>query len=96
MRVPSTSRRWNTGWLDALDVVAMLDACEATARSALLRKESRGPFYREDYPFVDNEHWVAKIILTRAGDDWASRIEPIAMPYLKPEKSREPFFEADY
>jgi succinate dehydrogenase flavoprotein subunit len=96
MRVQSTSRRWNTGWLDAIDVVAMLEACEATVTSALLRKESRGPFYREDYPFVDNENWIAKVILRRDGDGWASRIEPIPTPYLPPEKPREPFFEADY
>ena len=96
LRVQSTSRRFNTGWLDALDVVAMIDACEATVRSALLRQESRGPFYREDYPFVDNEHWIAKVILRRDGRGWTSRIEPIPTPYLKPEKLREPFFEADY
>jgi succinate dehydrogenase/fumarate reductase flavoprotein subunit len=74
----------------------MLEACEATVTSALLRKESRGPFYREDYPFVDNEHWIAKVILRRDGDGWDSRIEPIPTPYLPPEKLREPFFEADY
>lgn len=62
----------------------------------ILRQESRGPFYREDYPFVDNEHWIAKVILRRDSGGWTSRIEPIPTPYLKPEKSREPFFEADY
>jgi succinate dehydrogenase / fumarate reductase flavoprotein subunit len=96
MRVQSTSRRWNTGCIDALDVVAMLEACEATVTSALLRTESRGPFYREDYPVVDNEHWIAKVVLRRDGARWVSRIEPIPTPYLAPEKLREPFFEADY
>jgi succinate dehydrogenase / fumarate reductase flavoprotein subunit len=96
MRLQSTSRRWNTGWIDALDVVAMLEACEATLASALLRTESRGPFYREDYPFVDNERWIAKVILRRDGDRFVSRIEPIPTPYLAPERLREPFFEADY
>ena len=96
MRVQSASRRWNTGCVDALDVVAMLEACEATVTSARLRTESRGPFYREDYPFVDNERWIAKVVLRRDGGRFASRIEPIPTPYLAPEKLREPFFEADY
>jgi len=92
----SASRAWNTGWMDALDACSMIDATEAMVRSALLRKESRGPFYREDYPYVDNENWLRKIILTRDGNEWKSRTEPYALPYLKPEKSREPFFEADF
>ncbi len=96
LRLESTSLNWNTGWLDALDACSMLDACEATVRSGLLRKESRGPFYREDYPFVDNENWLCKVIVSRRGGEWRSRTEPYALPYLAPEKAREPFFEADY
>jgi succinate dehydrogenase/fumarate reductase flavoprotein subunit len=65
-------------------------------RSGRLRKESRGPFYREDYPFVDNENWLRKVILSRVDGKWGSRTEPYALPYLTPEKGREPFFEADY
>ena len=97
VRLESASRNWNTGWLDALDAASMLDACEAICRSGLLRKESRGPFYREDYPFVDNDNWLCKVLLSRAGeDDWHARYEPYATPHLKPEKGHEPFFEVDY
>jgi succinate dehydrogenase/fumarate reductase flavoprotein subunit len=96
LTLDSTSRAWNTGWLDAIDVTCMLDACEATLRSALNRKESRGPFYREDYPYVDNENWLCRNIIRRSDGRWWSRTEPIALPHLKPEKTREPFFEADY
>jgi succinate dehydrogenase flavoprotein subunit len=96
LRLPNVSRNWNTAWIDALDVSSMLDACEATIRSALNRKESRGPFFREDYPFVDNENWLCRNIVRRAEGGWRSRTEPIAVPYLKPEKNRELFFEAEY
>ena len=96
LQLQSTSRSWNTGWMDALDVCSMLDACEATVRSGLNRKESRGPFYREDYPYVDNENWMCRNIISRVNGEWRSRIQPIPAPYLTPERSREPFFEADY
>jgi succinate dehydrogenase/fumarate reductase flavoprotein subunit len=96
LALESTSRTWNTGWMDALDVCSMLDACEATVRSAINRKESRGPFYREDYPYVDNEHWLCRNIIQRVNGEWHTRTEPIPLPYLTPEKSREPFFESDY
>ena len=96
MRLESVSRNWNSGWIDALDVCSMLDACEATVRSGLERKESRGPFYRDDYPVVDNENWLRKVILTRVDGQWRTRTEPYELPYLQPEKAREPFFETDY
>ena len=96
LRLERRSRSWNSGWMDALDACSMLDACEATVRSGLLRKESRGPFYREDYPFVDNEQWLCKVIVSREEDTWRSRYEPYALPYLEPEREREPFFEVDY
>ena len=96
LRLQSRSRVWNTGWMDALDVSCMIDACEATVRSGLLRKESRGPFYRDDYPVVDNEDWLCKVIVNRTNGQWQSRTEPYSLPYLTPEKGREPFFEVDY
>jgi len=96
VRLQSTALRWNTGWMDAIDACSMLDACEATLRSGMLREESRGPFYREDFPYVDNENWLCKLILQRSEGNWISRTEPYDLPYLKPEKTREPFFETDY
>lgn len=96
LRLQGAGRAWNTGWLDALDACSMIDACEATVRSGLLRKESRGPFYRDDYPFVDNENWLCKMIVARSDGAWRSRTEPYELPYLQPEGLREPFFEVDY
>jgi succinate dehydrogenase/fumarate reductase flavoprotein subunit len=96
LSLQSTSRNWNTAWMDALDVHSMLEACEATVRSALNREESRGPFYRDDYPYVDNENWLCRNIISRVDGQWRSRKEAIATPYLTPERSREPFFETDY
>jgi succinate dehydrogenase/fumarate reductase flavoprotein subunit len=96
LRLQSTSLNWNTGWMDALDAGCMVDACEAMVRSGLNRKESRGPFYREDYPYIDNENWLCRNIVTRVNGEWQSRQQAIPTPYLTPEKSREPFFDADY
>ena len=46
----------------------MLDVCELTILSALNRKESRGPFYRTDYPYTDNVNWHARnILIPRSG-----------------------------
>jgi succinate dehydrogenase / fumarate reductase, flavoprotein subunit len=47
--VPSL-REFNPGWHTALDLKNLLVCAEASARSAVERKESRGAQFREDYP----------------------------------------------
>jgi succinate dehydrogenase / fumarate reductase flavoprotein subunit len=96
LRLERAARTWNTDWLDALDLCSMLDACEAAVRSGLVRTESRGPFFRDDYPYVDNANWLRKVLISRADGEWGSRTEPYDLPYVRPEADREPFFEVDY
>ena len=44
------TRSANYEWLDAIDVVNMIDACELIIHSSLERKESRGPFIPSGFP----------------------------------------------
>ena len=46
---PISTRIANYEWLDAIDVVNMIDACELIVHSSLERKESRGPFFRHGF-----------------------------------------------
>jgi len=45
---------YNNDLLDALEVSKMLDVAELVTKSALLRRESRGAHYREDFPETDD------------------------------------------
>ena len=47
------NRQYNPGWHTALDLQNLLTVSEAVARSAVLRKESRGAHTRDDYPDKD-------------------------------------------
>jgi fumarate reductase (CoM/CoB) subunit A len=49
LRAPH-GRRFNLGWVEAIQVPYMVDVAEMIARSAIFRTESRGAHYREDYP----------------------------------------------
>jgi len=94
MGLKNVSLNENLGWQDALDVYNLLDTCELTIRSALNRKESRGPFYRTDFPDTDNENWLVKNILFKGGDgSFQFRTEPYRLPYYQPDFKRQKYLE---
>ena len=93
MGLPNVSRNFNTAWIDALDVMSMLDVCEATVHSAKHRCESRGPFFREDYPYSDNKNWLRKVIMKKLGDEIQFTSAPYEMKYVQPRRDLDPFFD---
>jgi succinate dehydrogenase / fumarate reductase flavoprotein subunit len=60
------NRQYNNGWHTAMDLSNMLTVSEAITRAALLRKESRGAQFREDFPGKDAE-WGNRNIIVRRG-----------------------------
>ncbi len=49
------NREYNPGWHTAMDLHNLLTVSEAVTRAAILRKESRGAQFRDDYPKKDND-----------------------------------------
>jgi succinate dehydrogenase / fumarate reductase flavoprotein subunit len=96
MGLETVSRNWNYDWIDALDVDDMLDICELAIQSSLQRKESRGPFFREDYPYIDNLNFLKHTVVTRSQNDIRIEHTPVETKYIKPEAEREDFLSADY
>lgn len=96
MGLRNTTSNSNYGWLDAIDVYNMLEACELTVESSLNRKESRGPFYRTDYPYTDNINWLVKNIVRRGAHGLEFRTEPYRLHYLEPEFERSEYFTVDW
>ena len=68
MSIADSNRIGNYDWVEALEVTAMIRFARAMAGAARLRTESRGAHYREDYPELDNEHWLKNIIIRKDGD----------------------------
>ena len=68
------NRHYNNGWHTALDLPNMLDVSEAITLAAIMRKESRGAQFRDDFPEKDAE-WGKHNIIVRRGDDGQMVVE---------------------
>jgi succinate dehydrogenase/fumarate reductase flavoprotein subunit len=80
----SGGRAFNLTWQQALDVRNLVTVSELIARCALLREDSRGAHYREDFPNTDNANWLKNIYLARDGNGPRLWTEPVALGRLKP------------
>lgn len=96
VRLPSLTRAFNIDWMDALDAEDMLLACELQIHFSLHRRESRGPFYREDFPVTDNVNWLRHIVGGKTNGTLLLRDEPVELPFDRPAEARINFFDADY
>ena len=77
------SRLFNPGWHLARDLKSMLTVTEAVARSALVRKESRGAHSRTDFPKTDPEWARRNNVVRRGGDGMEVTQRPV--PELPPD-----------
>jgi succinate dehydrogenase / fumarate reductase flavoprotein subunit len=68
------NRQYNNGWHTAMDLPNLLVVSEAVTRAALLRHESRGAQFREDFPNKDPE-WGKHSIIVKRGQDGAMQVE---------------------
>jgi succinate dehydrogenase / fumarate reductase flavoprotein subunit len=67
-----------------MDLQNMLTVSEAITRAALLRKESRGAQFREDFPNKDPE-WGKYNIAVRRGGDGEMLVERRPVPAVLDE-----------
>ncbi|MEZ4504012.1 MAG: fumarate reductase/succinate dehydrogenase flavoprotein subunit [Dehalococcoidia bacterium] len=78
------NRQYNPGWHLALDLQNMLLVAQATTRSALERKESRGGHTRDDFPGTSDD--FAKVnVVTRVAADGSQTITQEPLPQMPAE-----------
>ena len=85
MQVSNKVRRANFEWLDAIDVINMIDACELIIHASLEREESRGPFMRRDFPWMDNVQWLAANVMKKTDNGFHFEKRPYELPFLTPD-----------
>jgi len=77
-------RQYNNGWHTAIDLGSLLMVSEAITRAALMRKESRGAQFREDFPNKDPE-WGKHNIIVKRGPDGEMLVEKRALSPMPDE-----------
>jgi succinate dehydrogenase / fumarate reductase, flavoprotein subunit len=78
------NREYNPGWHTALDLANLLTVSEAITRAAILRKESRGGHFRDDFPDKDKV-WGAQNLVIRRGADGEMQVVPTPLPEMPAE-----------
>jgi succinate dehydrogenase / fumarate reductase flavoprotein subunit len=77
-------RQYNNGWHTAIDLGSLLLVSEAITRAAIMRKESRGAQFREDFPNKDPE-WGKHNIVIKRGPGGEMLVEKRALPAMPDE-----------
>jgi fumarate reductase (CoM/CoB) subunit A len=80
---------FNLGWVDAKEMELMIETAKTMAFSALIRKESRGAHYREDYPSTDYQNWTKHIVLEKKGEQIQHTLEPVKITRIKPPETKQ-------
>jgi succinate dehydrogenase / fumarate reductase flavoprotein subunit len=78
------NREYNPGWHTALDLHTLLTVSEAIARSALIRKESRGGHFRDDFPSKVERFGKINLVCRKATDS-QMKIEEVPIPEMPQE-----------
>ena len=66
----------------------MLLCAELMVRCSLTRKESRGAFFRADYPDTDNTNWLSNIVIKLADGETVIDTVPVDLKYCGPDPDR--------
>ena len=72
-------------WTKILKVPNLLLCAELMLMGAIERKDSRGAFFRADYPDADNESWLKNIIHRRSNGQTVMDTVSVDLRYCAPE-----------
>ncbi len=91
------SKTFNFEVKDILELPFRIELGIASATAALMRKESRGTHFREDYPHRDDENWLKNIVFFLKDGELKVETREVELKYKKPTdfpeyaKSRSPW-----
>ena len=82
LTVHDKSKLYNYELRDALEVFFRIEVEEMAVKAALMRKESRGSHYREDYPTRNDREWLRNIVFTKVKGELRGETRDVEMPIV--------------
>jgi fumarate reductase (CoM/CoB) subunit A len=83
LMVQDKCRLYNFELRDALEMNFRLTVELLSTRAALMRTESRGSHFRDDYPKRNDANWLKNIVFRRESGEIVSELREVKMPILK-------------
>jgi succinate dehydrogenase/fumarate reductase flavoprotein subunit len=93
--VKCRGQRCNRELFEALETLNMVEVGEVMARSAALRKESRGAHFLRDLPERNDGDWLVNAVAQRKAGQLIIRHEPVVITRLRPEGGREKWVDLE-
>jgi fumarate reductase (CoM/CoB) subunit A len=70
---------------ELLETINLIDVGRMVAKAALMRTESRGAHYREDFPNENNKEWLKNIIIRLRNGEMILETKKVNLIYISPE-----------
>lgn len=83
--IDNKAEKFNTDLLDAIELESLLGLAETILVSAIVRTESRGAHYREDYPERDDHNWLKHTMVTAGADGLEISFKPVKITKFEPK-----------
>ena len=85
--VPGDDRAFNVSWHDWLNLRSLVETSQAITAAALVREDSRGAHFREDFPESGSPETSSYTVIRRQGDALSVTTEPVQFTRVRPGES---------
>jgi succinate dehydrogenase / fumarate reductase flavoprotein subunit len=87
-KVEDQSACYNTELLEVIEFGGLLDLAEVLVESALVRQESRGAHFREDFPKRDDPNWLKHTLAYKGEKKVDFRYKPVTITKFEPKERK--------
>jgi succinate dehydrogenase / fumarate reductase flavoprotein subunit len=88
VKVEDRSACYNTELLEVIELGGLLDLAEVLVESALVRQESRGAHFREDFPKRDDPNWLKHTLAYKGERGIEFRYKPVTITRFEPKERK--------
>ena len=87
--------QYNMEWIEALQTENLLSIMEMVGKASLLREESRGAMFRQDFNDTDGVNWLKNIIIYQESDQMNVRTEPVVTTTIELPRKVYKYWDAE-